>query len=140
MDRQQDEAAVARALKGDDSAFAELLGRYRDRIFTFLLRLAGDARDAEDLAQEAFLRAFTKLESYDRSRPFISWLFRIAHNLAVDFLRAKDPQSLELDEAPEQAHPELTPEQRAMAGSQGEILERLLDAAGAVSRAPSAPL
>jgi RNA polymerase sigma-70 factor (ECF subfamily) len=84
-----DANVVARARRGEEDAYAELLSRYRDRIFTFILRLVGDAHDAEDLAQEAFLKAFRSLDRYDAGRPFISWLFKIAHNTAYDHLRAR---------------------------------------------------
>ena len=92
-DNENDRAAVRRARNGDDSAYAELLARHRDRVFSFLLRLLGSSQDAEDVAQEAFVKAFSHLDSYDSVRPFVSWLFGIAHHAALDHLRARRPAS-----------------------------------------------
>ena len=80
---------VRRCLEGDESAFEQLLDCYKDRIFSFILRLVQNQADAEDIAQTVFVKAFRNLQSYDQSRPFISWLFRIAHNCCIDFLRSK---------------------------------------------------
>jgi RNA polymerase sigma-70 factor (ECF subfamily) len=96
-----DRELVERCLGGDEAACAALLDRYQARLFTFILRMVADSRDAEDLCQDAFLKAFASLSSYDPSRPLISWLFRIGHNAAVDFLRAKKPETLSLDDADE---------------------------------------
>ena len=123
----RDRDAVRRALSGDQRGFQELLDAYRDRIYSFLLRLAGHA-DAEDLAQEVFLKAFTKLESWDAERPLISWLFRIAHNAAVDHLRARAPraESLDVDEAYEAPEPDPTPEEALRAKTDSELIETLM--------------
>ena len=93
-----DPPLIRRCLANDAAAFEELLNRYKNQIFSFILRLVRNPEDAEDLAQETFVKAFRGLNSYDTSRPFISWLFRIAHNTCVDFLRAKKPQALSIDD------------------------------------------
>ncbi|MDX6767905.1 MAG: sigma-70 family RNA polymerase sigma factor [Elusimicrobiota bacterium] len=92
-----DAELVRRCLDGDEAAFEAVLDSYRDRVYALLLRLVRDPRDAEDLAQEAFLKAFRALASYDPGRPLASWLFKIAHNAALDFLRARgeDPAALD---------------------------------------------
>lgn len=95
----EDQQAVARARRGDEASYAELLARYRDRVFSFLLRLVGDPSDAEDLAQVAFLKAFESLDRYDPARPFLSWVFKIAHNAAYDHLRARRQDAPLDDEA-----------------------------------------
>lgn len=79
---------VRRCLEGDNSAFAGILERYQDRIYSFALRLLKDPVAAEDAAQEAFVKAFRGLSSYNTALPFSSWLFRIAHNACMDALRA----------------------------------------------------
>jgi len=79
---------VRRCLAGDNAAFSGILGTYQDRIYSFALRLLKDPQAAEDAAQEAFIKAFRGLSSYDPAYPFSSWLFRIAHNACMDALRA----------------------------------------------------
>lgn len=93
-----DAELARRCLSGDEAAYEAVLELYRDRVFALLLRLVRDPRDAEDLAQEAFLKAFRALGSYDPARPLLSWLFKIAHNSALDFLRAKGEDLAALDD------------------------------------------
>jgi RNA polymerase sigma-70 factor (ECF subfamily) len=138
-DHEDDRAAVRRARDGDDSAYAELLARHRDRVFSFLLRLLGDAQDAEDAAQDAFVKAFTRLDSYDDSRPFVSWLFGIAHHAALDRLRARRPAALSLDDpdgALDPADPAPGAEAAAGAALDAALIERLLAALPPLYREP----
>lgn len=88
---------VAQALAGSQSAFEQILRRYQRPILSFLARMTGDTALAEDLAQETFVKAFRKLAAFDTSRRLSSWLFRIAHNTAVDALRKAKPQAVTLD-------------------------------------------
>lgn len=92
-----DAELVERALGGDDGAYADLLRRYERPVFTLVLRMVRDRVRAEDLAQEAFVKAFGKLASYDRSRKFSSWLFKVAHNTAIDHLRRRELDTVSLD-------------------------------------------
>jgi RNA polymerase sigma-70 factor (ECF subfamily) len=105
-----DRSLVRRCLAGEDAACELLLDLYRDRVFSLLCRLTQNPADAEDLAQETFLKAFRNLAQYDLSRPLLSWLFAIAHNTAMDFHRARNPAlvSLDAEEAPLEL-PERTP-------------------------------
>ena len=89
---------IQRCLANDSGAFEELLNRYKNQIFSFIFRMIRNPEDAEDLAQDTFIKAFRGLNSYNPSYPFITWLFRIAHNTCVDFLRAKKPQILSIDD------------------------------------------
>jgi RNA polymerase sigma-70 factor (ECF subfamily) len=84
-----DQRLIQRARQGDRSAFAELVDKYRNRIFGYLLRMVGNREDALDLAQETFLRVFSSLDSFNPDRPFKPWLYRIATNLAIDYLRRR---------------------------------------------------
>lgn len=75
--------------KGDQKAFAELLQRYRESVYFMMLKMCGNKDDAEDLTIEAFGRAFKKLEQYSPDYAFSTWLFKIASNNAIDFIRRK---------------------------------------------------
>jgi RNA polymerase sigma-70 factor (ECF subfamily) len=82
-------------------AFAELVRRYQDRVYALAYRFLRNHSDAEDVAQETFLRAFRALGSFETGRRFAPWLFRIATNLCLDMLRARRPiASLEDDPVP----------------------------------------
>ena len=86
---QSDAALVQQVLGGDRAAFGPLVSRYQGRLFGYLERRVGSASEAADLVQETFVKAFRNLGSYDRNRPFAPWIYRIARNNAVDYMRAQ---------------------------------------------------
>lgn len=88
--------AVA-AREGSQEAFRELVERYERPIFGLIVRIVRRAETAEDLAQEAFLKAYRALGRFDPERKFSSWLFKIAHNTALDSLRREGREPLSLD-------------------------------------------
>jgi RNA polymerase sigma factor (sigma-70 family) len=80
---------VEDAKKGNEKAFASLMNRYRDSIYYMLLKMVNNASDAEDLTIEAFGKAFRNIDSYVPKFAFSTWLFKIATNNCVDFIRKK---------------------------------------------------
>jgi RNA polymerase sigma-70 factor, ECF subfamily len=78
---------VAQALAGSESAFEQIVRRYQRPVIGLIARLTGDRAQAEDLAQETFVKAFRGLAAFDTTRRLSSWLFRIAHNTAIDAMR-----------------------------------------------------
>lgn len=81
---------IERALNGNRKAYAELLDRYRDSVYYVMLRMVNNPSDAEDLTIEAFGKAFNHLSQYSPSHAFSTWLFRIATNNCIDFIRRKN--------------------------------------------------
>lgn len=86
---QQDLELVDRAIKGDQSAYAALMDRYRESIYFMMLKMVKNTDDADDLTIEAFGKAFRRLEQYSPSYAFSTWLFKIASNNCIDFIRKK---------------------------------------------------
>lgn len=82
-------ALVVRAKAGDDRAFSELVRRYRPRIFALALHLTGRETDADDIAQEAFLKAYKALDSFQGRSEFFTWVYRIAVNRSINVCRAR---------------------------------------------------
>jgi RNA polymerase sigma-70 factor, ECF subfamily len=83
-----DDRALIEAALRDRNAYAEVVRRYEPVIARYVRRLLGiNAQSAEDVLQEIFIKAYVNLNDYDRARPFAPWLYRIAHNEAVSFLR-----------------------------------------------------
>ena len=78
-----------RARAGDQTAFTTLVEAYQTPIYNLCYRMLGEAGEAEDAAQETFLRAYSQLASYDPSRPFKTWLFSIANHHCIDRLRKR---------------------------------------------------
>jgi RNA polymerase sigma-70 factor (ECF subfamily) len=121
VDPDRDDATRLR--RGDTAGLAGLMGRHQDRLFRYLLRLAGDEAVAEDLFQQAWVKVADRIGRYDRSRPFAPWLFAVARNLALDHLRRRRPESLdELPESEAPAAPDADPFARALARQQGARL------------------
>ncbi len=95
----KDEELVIRSQNGDMYAFEELVCRYERKIYTVAYRLVGNHDDANDIAQEAFLRAFQSIKSFRGEASFLTWIYRITTNLCRDELRKKYRISYEsLDE------------------------------------------
>lgn len=99
MTRQQEEQeAIRRTLGGDSASFAALVERYRRPVFALIARIAGDRADAEELAQDCFLKAYRALGSFRGSCAFSTWLFRIAYNTAVSGVRRSRRELRGVDE------------------------------------------
>jgi len=93
---------VLRATEGDQRAYAELLGRYRDAIYYMLLKMVNNSSDAEDLTIEAFGKAFKNISQYAPNYAFSTWLFKIATNNCIDFIRKKKTSHVSLDQTNEE--------------------------------------
>lgn len=89
---------VKLAIKGDEKAYAELLDRYRDAIYYMLLKMVNNKSDAEDLTIEAFGKAFKNITQYTPNYAFSTWLFKIATNNCIDFIRKKKGNMVSLDQ------------------------------------------
>ena len=93
----QDLVLVEEAKKGKQAAYAELMDRYRDSIYFTMLKMVKNTDDADDLTIEAFGKAFNRLEQYSPSFAFSTWLFKIASNNSIDFIRKKRIQVTSMD-------------------------------------------
>jgi RNA polymerase sigma-70 factor, ECF subfamily len=113
--------AIARMRRGDPDALTAMISRYQHRLYRYLLRLAREPAAADDLFQQTWLRVMEKIGRYDASRNFESWLFSVAHNLAIDAWRGQRGESL--DDAGDAGEPASA---RLRSGDP-DALERLLD-------------
>ncbi|WP_088006661.1 RNA polymerase sigma factor SigW [Indiicoccus explosivorum] len=82
---------VERVRKGDRDAYADVVEIYQNQLFQICYRMLGNRHEAEDIAQEAFARAYFNIHTFDTNRKFSTWLFRIATNLCIDRIRKKKP-------------------------------------------------
>src|SRR4030043_2430051 len=89
---------VEEAKKGNEKAFASLMNRYRDSIYFMLLKMVNNPSDAEDLTIEAFGKAFRSIDTYTPRFAFSTWLFMIATNNCIDFIRRKQLSPVPLDQ------------------------------------------
>jgi RNA polymerase sigma-70 factor (ECF subfamily) len=96
---QDEESLVRRAQKQDQEAFAQIYEEYFDKIYRYITLKIGDAVEAEDLTQQVFLNSLRSISSYRwKGKPFSAWLYRIAHNQVVDYLRKKKKTAVPLEE------------------------------------------
>lgn len=95
-----DQQVVQLAREGRERAFRELIGRYQRPVFSLIYRLVRDREKAEDLAQDTFIKVLNAIDRYDPAFKFSSWIFKIAHNTALDHLRRRTPDTLSLDGSP----------------------------------------
>jgi RNA polymerase sigma-70 factor, ECF subfamily len=89
---------VAASIEGDQDAFAELVYTFQDAVYNLCYRLLGERTEAEDAAQEAFLKAYSNLRRYDPERPFKTWVLTIASNHCIDRLRKRRHIWLSIDD------------------------------------------
>ena len=89
---------VDAALAGDQNAFKQLLKKHREAIYHVIFRIVHNPQEAEDLVQETFMKAFNSLSSYSSKYKFSTWLYRIAANSSIDYLRKKKIAAFSLDE------------------------------------------
>lgn len=125
-----DDQLIRQCLSGRTEAFGELVVRYQDRLYNSLTHLVGSADEAQDVAQEAFAHAFTRLGTFRGNAAFYSWLFRIALNAAVSLKRKHRRTCASIDAAREQSgdepadtHPETQPS-HALERSERQTLVR----------------
>ena len=129
---------MERVVAGDGDAFRQLVERYQRPVYGLVLRMVRSPAVAEDLAQETLIKAYRAIATFDRSRKFSSWLFKIAHNTAIDQLRKSRPLTVpfETDEedrldplgllaAPESQSPEARARGRDLAEALQEALMEL---------------
>lgn len=105
----QEAAWVAGALKGDEESFSHLVELYQNPVYNLCSRMLGDPVEAEDAAQETFLRAFKNLKRYDSQRSFSTWLLSIAAHYCIDQIRRRKFTVLSYDETPQLDPPEPAP-------------------------------
>jgi RNA polymerase sigma-70 factor (ECF subfamily) len=92
-----DKELVRSSLQGDDLAFAKLLRRYERGLYNVAVRMVRDPESARDLTQEIMVRVHSSLGRYDPVYPFSAWIYRVASNLCIDFLRKRKLETISLD-------------------------------------------
>lgn len=127
---------VGKAREGDQKAYADLMHRYKDSIYFMALKMVNNKEDAMDLTVETFAKAFEKLDKYQPEYAFSTWLFRVATNNCIDFIRKKKLNTTSInamvdedgDDRPMQIKSDtLNPEEVSMKREQTQLLKLLID-------------
>ncbi len=125
------------AQKGDSQAFSSLLEKYQKPVYNLCYRMLGNAEDAEDAAQETFLRAFKSLKRYDNSRPFSTWVLSIAAHYCIDQIRRQRQVTISIEDLVVPDVPDPAPGLETVLGKKEEQrrIRALLDKLEATDRA-----
>lgn len=91
----KDEEIVAAVQRGEHAAFSHIISRYQGKIYSYIFRLTNHAEEANDITQEVFLKAYRHLHTVDTDRKFSSWIYRIAHNESVNWLKKRTRTKVE---------------------------------------------
>lgn len=128
---QEDERLIRQTLAGESTAFESLIGKYQNRLFHSMTQVLRNSTDAEDIVQDAFVKAFTKLSTFRGGSQFYTWLYRIAHNAAISQIRKRKPtESIDGCDgviANQLAGEEVAPSQRLEQQEQHQQLSDALD-------------
>lgn len=89
MANREDQELIRRTLDGQGETFGQLISKYQDRLYNGMVQILRNETDAEDVVQDAFVLAFTKLETFKGNSAFFTWLYRIAYNVAITRLRRR---------------------------------------------------
>lgn len=128
----EEQVWLEQARQGDKVAFGQLVDAYQGPVYNLAYRMLGNSGEAEEAAQEAFIRAFTRLDSYDPAHKFSTWLLSITSNYCIDQLRKRRALLLSIDE-PLAPHPALMsdkmdgPEAQVVDGEREDMVQGLLD-------------
>jgi RNA polymerase sigma-70 factor (ECF subfamily) len=135
-DKESDSILINQAKSGDDQAYEQLLKKYRNSVYNLVYRMVRDAEEAEDLTQEAFIKAFNSLAQFNEEYAFSTWLYKIATNNCIDFFRKRKLQTLSLDKPiqykdselhHEIPDPELNPEKNILATERSSIIREAIE-------------
>jgi RNA polymerase sigma-70 factor, ECF subfamily len=96
-----DQQVVVYAQQGREDAYRELISRYERPVFSLIFRMVRDKETAEDLAQETFIKVLNNIDRYLPEFKFSSWLFKIANNITIDFLRRRQIDTISIEGAPD---------------------------------------
>jgi RNA polymerase sigma-70 factor (ECF subfamily) len=123
----EDRELTERACAGVEGAYRELLKRYERPVFSLVFRVVRDRNTAEDLSQEAFVRAFQAIGTFNSSYKFSSWIFKIAHNLTIDHLRRRKLDTVSIEGSPHADTPEALERSRINLEATGQNPERFTE-------------
>jgi RNA polymerase sigma factor (sigma-70 family) len=103
MDYKGDIFYIKQVLSGNINAFSHIVDRHKNRAFNLAYRICGNHEDAEEVAQDAFMKAYHSLKSFRMKSSFTTWLYRIVYNTAISFVRAKKKGILSIEDFPADA-------------------------------------
>ena len=136
LDTKTDYELVRESCSGNQEAFAELIGRYKNLVYSVVLRMVNDPEDANDLAQEVFLKIYRNLDKYSPSFQFSTWVIRIATNTVIDLRRKKRMDMVSMEDLSVEPVGENSPEDAVGRKERQKQLKAAIDALPEMYRLP----
>ena len=134
--KENDSELINKAKNGDAKAYEGLLKKYKNSVYNLVYRMVRDVQEAEDLTQEAFIKAFNSLASFNEEYAFSTWLYKIATNNCIDFFRKRKLQTYSLDKPiqykdseiqHEIPDPDLNPEKSILARERSSMIQEAIE-------------
>jgi RNA polymerase sigma factor (sigma-70 family) len=134
--RAEDSRNIKAALKGDQVSYRAIMKKYHDQVYNLLYRMVHDKDEVEDLTQEAFIKAFNSLHNFNEEFAFSTWLYKIATNNCIDYIRKRKLQTFSIDKPLESKDGEYSfeipdstyePDKTLIAGQRSKILEEAVN-------------
>ena len=98
MDKNSDQIYIDKVLQGDTNAFAYLINKYKDMTYTLAIKIVKNHEDAEEVAQDSFLKAYQKIDSFKGNSKFSTWLYTIVYRTAITKIRKKKLETSDIDD------------------------------------------
>ena len=127
---------IKTCLEGDQNAFSELVSRYKNLVYSIILRMVADKEEANDLAQEVFIKVYKNLDKYYPEFAFSTWIMRITTNHVIDARRKKRHQTVSLNEREDFALNEISPETRYIEKERAADLKQIVDSLPEMYKVP----
>ncbi len=124
----KDYELVKQAISGDQCAFAELLNRYKNLVYSVVLRMVNNTEEANDLAQEIFIKLYRNLDKYQPEYKFSTWLIRISTNHVIDYHRKRKQETVSMEEMSYQLTSDSSPEKEYLQKEKRKSLEYAIQA------------
>ena len=136
MKTKEDYDVIQLCLQGNQEAFTELVGRYKNLVYSVILRMVNDHEEANDLAQEVFIKVYKYLDRYSPEYKFSTWIMRITTNLVIDYRRKKKQETVSIDDMEVEPTSYDTPEGSYLEKEQNNLVNTAIKALPDMYRIP----
>lgn len=124
--KSSDQDIIEKILQGQGELYGEIIDRYKNGVYSLCMRMVRNTEDAKDLSQEVFIKAYQNLDKYNFEYKFSTWIFKVASNLCVDYLRKTKTQTLPYDDKLSMPHDTASAEDMFIHSNNKELIEKAI--------------
>lgn len=118
---------IKKVLSGDNDAFSEIVNRYKNLVYSVILRMINDYEEANDISQEVFIKVYRNLDKYQPEYKFSTWIMRITTNHVIDYLRKKKQETVNIDDVDYELSSSSNPEREYIEKEQGDTFIKAIN-------------